>query len=235
MLDPPSNPLIEVSPDSPFPWIERGNGSLRCSVNDGNPPVFYEWSSPAGVIAGQTSNILSLTSLTKNDYRKGYSCKVSNAYTIAKNLNLISQTKQLDVELKQRIKKYDKVLEKVTFSSLWQVIDVCPINCIDNNGRYISALIGMFVGVLVEGVVISILFWRKGIFNGINCRPVNPIVEKLEKSPPKIERTLHDDVNDETERNDVYDGINPLSEGIVRFIFRCKLFIFHAMITIKNP
>lgn len=95
---PPSIPLVEVSPDTPFPWIERGNGKLRCSVNDGNPPVSYEWSSPAGVIAGQTSNILSLTSLTKNDYRKGYSCKVSNAYTIAKNLNLISNTKQLDVE-----------------------------------------------------------------------------------------------------------------------------------------
>lgn len=95
---PPSIPLVEVSPDTPFPWIERGNGKLRCSVNDGNPPVSYEWSSPAGVISRQTSNILLVTSLTKDDNREGYGCKVSNAYTVAKNLNLLSRTKQLDVE-----------------------------------------------------------------------------------------------------------------------------------------
>ncbi|KAJ8316473.1 hypothetical protein KUTeg_006487 [Tegillarca granosa] len=83
--NPPSNPLVEVLPETPFQWIERGNGKLRCSVNDGNPPVSYEWSSPDGVVSGQTSPILILTSLTKDDNKKGYSCKVLNAYTIAKD------------------------------------------------------------------------------------------------------------------------------------------------------
>ncbi|KAJ8305137.1 hypothetical protein KUTeg_017312 [Tegillarca granosa] len=95
---PSSIPLVEISTETPFPWIEKGNGKLQCSVNDGNPPVSYEWSSAAGIISDQTSHILSLTSLTKDDNMKGYSCKVSNAYTIAKNLNVISRAKQLDVE-----------------------------------------------------------------------------------------------------------------------------------------
>ncbi|KAJ8316439.1 hypothetical protein KUTeg_006453 [Tegillarca granosa] len=97
--DPPSTPNLNPSTSTPFPWIEAGQGTLDCKSQPGNPPtITYQWIRQNVVIQGQTGESLIITSLTRNDNRKSYKCKVSNDYTVHKNEDLISQPIQLYVE-----------------------------------------------------------------------------------------------------------------------------------------
>ncbi|KAJ8316281.1 hypothetical protein KUTeg_006295, partial [Tegillarca granosa] len=96
---PPSAPGLHPSTSTPFPWIEAGNGTLECKSQPGNPStITYQWIRENVVIQGQTGNSLVITSLTRNDNRKSYKCKVSNDYTVHKNEDLMSQPITMDVE-----------------------------------------------------------------------------------------------------------------------------------------
>ncbi|KAJ8316069.1 hypothetical protein KUTeg_006083 [Tegillarca granosa] len=99
MSDPPSVPGIYTSISSPFPWIETGQGTLECKSQPGNPStITYQWIRENVVIPGQIGDSLVITSLTRNDNRKIYKCKVSNDYTIHKNEDMMSQPITMNVE-----------------------------------------------------------------------------------------------------------------------------------------
>ncbi|KAJ8316274.1 hypothetical protein KUTeg_006288 [Tegillarca granosa] len=90
---------IYTSTSTPFPWIEAGNGTLECKSQPGNPStITYQWIRENVVIQGQTGDSLVITSLTRNDNKNSYKCKVSNDCTVHKNEDLMSRPTVLDVE-----------------------------------------------------------------------------------------------------------------------------------------
>lgn len=72
-----------------------------------------------------------------------------------------------------------------------------------NNGIGIGIVIGMIVGVFSTGLVVLILLWRKGIWNGIKCISGDASGNQLKTQ----DENTHKEIN-------VYDGINPLEEDV---------------------